>query len=289
MHKYLRAIGFSNINYKNQAEKIIDECVLHPDSSECYKYNPDASFHQYDKKLFDDVGITILGEWNDNKVPEYDRILPVLFGRGISTKEYIEVEALSDYEGYAGICEDPRVEISLIFHIQNVIQVKNALEEKKIGEITTTFSGLSLGGKVLLPVTKNKGQIETRKKIAATRNNLVAQARKGDEKAIEILTLSDIDTYTDIAKRIVKEDVFSLVDSFFMPYGIESDKYSILGEIVECYELVNPISREKLYKLRINCNDLEIDICMNQEDLLGEPAVGRRFKGNIWLQGRINL
>lgn len=289
MHKYLRAIGFSNVNYKNQAERIIDECVLHPDLSESYKYSPDASFHQYDKKLFDDIGISIFGEWNENEVPQYDRILPVVFGRGESTKESVEVEALTEYEGYAGICEDPRVEISLIFYIQNVIQVKRALEEKRIGEITTTFSGLSLGGKVLLPVTKNKVQIENRKKIAANRNNLVAQARKGDEKAIEILTLSDIDTYTDIAKRIVTEDVFSLVDSFLMPYGIESDKYSILGEIVECYELINPFSREKLYKLRINCNDLEFDICMNQEDLLGEPAIGRRFKGNIWLQGKINL
>jgi hypothetical protein len=28
---------------------------------------------------------------------------------------------------------------------------------------------------------------------------------------------------------------------------------------------------------------------MNKKDLLGEPAVGRRFKGNIWLQGMIDF
>ena len=52
--------------------------------------------------------------------------------------------------------------------------------------------------------------------------------------AIESLTLEDMDTYTTISKKIQKEDVFSLVDTYFMPYGVECDQYSILGEITEC-------------------------------------------------------
>lgn len=39
--------------------------------------------------------------------------------------------------------------------------------------------------------------------------------------------------------------------------------------------------------MTINCNDLIFDVCINEEDLMGEPKVGRRFKGNIWLQGKI--
>ena len=138
-------------------------------------------------------------------------------------------------------------------------------------------------------MTKNKDQIENTKKQNANRNNLVALARKGDEQAMESLTLSDIDTYTDIARRIVKEDVFSLVDSYFMPYGIETDKYSVLGEILDYSVITNPMTDEELYKLRVSCSDIEFDICMKKEDLLGEPEVGRRFKGNIWLQGVINF
>jgi hypothetical protein len=30
------------------------------------------------------------------------------------------------------------------------------------------------------------------------------------------------------------------------------------------------------------------DVCVNKGDVTGEVAEGRRFKGNIWLQGRIN-
>ena len=45
--------------------------------------------------------------------------------------------------------------------------------------------------------------------------------------AIENLTLEDIDTYSMLSRRIANEDILSIVDSYFMPYGIESDQYSI--------------------------------------------------------------
>ncbi|MEG0833791.1 MAG: DUF3881 family protein, partial [Oscillospiraceae bacterium] len=116
----------------------------------------------------------------------------------------------------------------------------------------------------------------------------IAAARDGDEEAIENLTLEDIDTYSMISKRIVKEDVLSIVDSYFMPYGIESDQYSVMGEIVDSYFITNSYTKERCYILTIDCNNLTFDICINEENLLGEPIVGRRFKGIIWLQGRIN-
>ena len=41
--------------------------------------------------------------------------------------------------------------------------------------------------------------------------------------------------------------------------------------------------------MTISCNDLVFDICINAEDLIGQPEVGRRFKGVIWMQGIINF
>ena len=92
-----------------------------------------------------------------------------------------------------------------------------------------------------------------------------------------------------ISKRIHKEDVFSIVNTTFMPYGIESDQYSILGEIKEVEEIINPMTKEELYAMEIECNDLSFRLVINKNDLLGEPAVGRRFKGNIWMQGTVCL
>ena len=291
MHKYLRAIGFSEIQHKNDAKELIEDIILRPSYYNQYTYGEEASLHQCDKYYDANLGISILGEWNDNEMPEVDYMAPFLLSEDITTLAPVEVEPLSDREGFLGLCEDNRVEISLIFNVQNVVEVKKELEkkEKDKSETSVTLFGLSLGGTILFPVTKNKDQIENSKKQNANRNNLVALARKGDEQAMESLTLSDIDTYTDIARRIVKEDVFSLVDSYFMPYGIETDKYSVLGEILEYSIITNPMTDEELYKLRVSCSDIEFDICMKKEDLLGEPEAGRRFKGNIWLQGVINF
>ena len=41
--------------------------------------------------------------------------------------------------------------------------------------------------------------------------------------------------------------------------------------------------------MTINSNELCFDLCINKKDLLGEPKVGRRFKGIVWLQGRIQF
>ncbi|MBQ3907312.1 MAG: DUF3881 family protein, partial [Lachnospiraceae bacterium] len=89
--------------------------------------------------------------------------------------------------------------------------------------------------------------------------------------------------------RIRNEDVFSIVDTFFMPYGMECDQYSVMGEIVGMRKVKNSLTGEEVYVLTICSNELTFDVCINIIDLLGEPQVGRRFKGNIWLQGFINF
>lgn len=87
----------------------------------------------------------------------------------------------------------------------------------------------------------------------------------------------------------MNEDILSIVDTYFMPYGIESDQYAILGEILTTSLIKNSRTEEDIYVLTINCNDLIFDLCINKKDLMGEPAPGRRFKGNIWMQGHINF
>ena len=61
---------------------------------------------------------------------------------------------------------------------------------------------------------------------------LMNAAKNGDQDAIESLTIEDMDLYSMVSRRIYREDVFSIVDTFFMPYGMECDQYQIMGNIV---------------------------------------------------------
>ena len=83
--------------------------------------------------------------------------------------------------------------------------------------------------------------------------------------------------------------MFTLIDTSLMPYGVECDQYSILGEIMAMRMVTNKLTGEKIYILTIYCNELTFDVAINIIDLFGEPQVGRRFKGIIWLQGNINF
>ena len=151
------------------------------------------------------------------------------------------------------------------------------------------MSALSTQGMIMMPIMKNERQKQKTKKEMNNRNHLIAAARRGDEEAIETLTLEDMDMYTTLSRKIRKEDVFSLVDTYFMPYGVECDQYSVLGEITDCHRTKNKLTGEEIYILTINCNELTFDVCINIIDLFGEPQIGRRFKGTIWMQGLINF
>ena len=121
------------------------------------------------------------------------------------------------------------------------------------------------------------------------RRNLLSAARNGDQTAIETLTLDDIDIYSQVSRRLLHEDVFTIVDTYFMPYGVECDIYSIMGEILDVIEIENQVTKEKIYQLRLDVNELQFDVCVPKSEVLGEPGIGRRFKGTIWLQGEINF
>ena len=69
----------------------------------------------------------------------------------------------------------------------------------------------------------------------------------------------------------------------------ECDEYDIIGDIISCTQKVNVWTDEVIWDLKIKALDIIINVFINAEDLVGEPKVGRRFKGQIWLQGEIEF
>lgn len=287
----MRAIGFSNFENRKKLQELLTDVIINSERHSITMNQDNVLLGEFCKDFASGLGIAVCGEFDDAERFTYEYYYPYLEGKGITSYEDVTVERHADKESYAGVCDDIKVGVSLIFYLKNKIPyVKaQAAGNLPIQGTTLTLSALSVGGTILLPIQKDAQQMERFKQDSATRSSLMAAARKGDEDAIETLTLEDMDMYTIISKRIQKEDVFSLVDTYFMPYGVECDQYSILGEISEIRITENKITGEQIFVLTIYCNELLFDICINKADLYGEPQVGRRFKGVIWLQGQINL
>lgn len=290
MHNYLRSIGFKNIVNNREMDCLIEDIVRNPDKKRITEDDYGNVFAELSREFGQFIGIAVRGEYVNESEFQVDYYYPYFIGSGVTTEERVEIEKRTDREAYAGICDEMRVGVTLIFYLQNVIEYLRESRTKngRRFPVNTTISALSTDGKVILPIYKNESQIKTSEKLSSNRSHLMEAAREGDEEAMESLTLEDIDTYSMISRRIMREDILTIVDTYFMPYGIESDQYSIMGEIIDYYTIENSQTKEKCYVLTVNSNQLIFDVCINQEDLLGEPAPGRRFKGVIWMQGQIN-
>lgn len=290
MNSFMASIGFSNIRRESDMEKILDLVFRKYTERKAVKSDNGTAFVEYSKAFGPEFGITVCGELDETGFHR-EYYFPYFRGTGISSREDLVVEKHGGRDSYAGVVEDMRVGISMIFFVQNICQYRKAAKNQRLldQKISTTFSGLASTGMILLPVGKSEEQRLSDKEAVKKRNRLIAEARKGDEEAIESLTLEDMDTYTMISQRIHQEDIFSIIDTFVMPYGMECDQYEVMGEIQNVDFGINEWTKEKLCFLSLSCNDIEFDVCINEKNLLGEPEVGRRFKGVLWLQGKINF
>lgn len=291
LHRYLRAIGFSKYGSRDKLNGLIRDVIINSNERSCTINEENILIGEFCKDYAENIGIAVCGEFDNEKQFTYDYSYPYLRGTGVTTRENISIERHASKDSYAGICDDMNVGVSMIFYLQNFIPYLNAKLLGRMSEegISLTLSGLSVSGMIMMPIKKDEQQKKRVKKDSANRSSLLAAARKGDEDAIETLTLEDMDMYTTISRRIQKEDIFSMVDTYFMPYGVECDQYSIMGEIQAVKRIINQLTSEEIFILTVCCNELVFDICINSEDLYGEPQPGRRFKGVVWLQGHANF
>ena len=287
----MRAIGFSNFKDRKELQKLITNVIIEGTERNYTSNGKETLLAEFCKDFGTSIGIAVCGDFDNEDKFTYDYYFPYLRGMNISSEEDVSLERHAAQESYAGVCDDVRMGVSIIFYLQNMIPYVKAKNSGTlpIRGTTLTLSALSLKGTIMMAINKSEKDLMKNKQVSMNRSQLLNAARKGDENAIESLTLDDMDTYTAISKRIQKEDVFSLVDTYFMPYGVECDQYSILGEILDCSLIKNGLTEEDVYLMTINCNDMIFDLCINKEDVYGEPGVGRRFKGTIWMQGYINF
>ena len=289
MHNFLRSIGFSNLANRKDEDALLQEVMVSCDVRSAVRLQNGNAFVEFSREFAPGCGLMVCGEMDETGFHR-DYYFPYFRTETVSSYADIVVEKHAGKDSFAGVCEDVRIGTSLIFYVTNAVRYqKEIMHTPVIKNTSVSLTGLSTEGKILLPVKKNADQALLDIEAVSARSNLIAAARNGDENAIESLTMEDIDAYNMVSRRILTEDVFSIVDTFFMPFGMECDHYQIMGEIQSVKKVKNVRTKECLYQMQLLCNNMQMDVCINEGDLLGDPDVGRRFKGDIWMQGYIHF
>ena len=291
MHKYLSAIGFKSIESKQQLKQLLEYTETAFQWEKTAKIGNQLELSERVKHFTKDMGLMICGTYDKEEHYEREYYIPFFEGRAPKKFDELAIERHISKNSYAGACEYPGIGITLIYYLQNVVEYLSELNFGQFNKesVSLTLSGLCSEGKILLPVMQEPKSFMEKEESLRKHRKLLKEARSGDESAIESLTMQEMDTYSMISKRIVTEDVLSIVSTYLMPCGLECDQYSILGEILNFERRENSLTKEKLYVMTLDCNGLEFDVCINAEDLMGEPEIGRRLKASIWLQGKINF
>lgn len=291
MHKYLSAIGFKHIETKEQLNKLLQYTETAYQIEKTVKVKDQLEISERIRYFTKDMGMMVCGTYDQDDQYEIEYYIPFFTGKGEKKFEEMAIERHISRNSYAGACEYADIGITIIYYLQNAAEYLSELKFHQFNKesVSLTLSGLACEGKILLPVIQEKQNFMEKEESIRRHSKLIKEARSGDESAIESLTMQEMDTYSMISKRIETEDVLSIVSTYFMPCGLECDQYSILGEILKYEIRENSLTKEKIYVMTVECNHLEFDVCINAEDLMGEPEIGRRLKASIWLQGRLNF
>lgn len=293
MHQFLRSIGFSKVKNRKELNSLIVNSVQHA-TSKAYTTYEEELFAEYKTTVAAGsgaaLGLCVRGAFEEDNHLLCDYYFPYMQGRCVAEVDDISVEKHLEKTSFAGAVDDMMTGLTLIFYLQDAVPYLKRAKEKKLPKegAKLALSALSDEGRILFPIEKTEQDVKKANRQTIRKARMLAKAKRGDEEAIESLSASDIDLYAVIEEKLKEEeDVLSLVDTSIIPYGVECDLYTIIGEIVTVDKLKNSITGEMVYVMALSVNDVPMDVCINEEDLFGEPAVGRRFKGTVWLQGTV--
>lgn len=291
MHQYLKSIGFSEYNSYKSIRKLKEEVIKKYSRKQIYSLNEEEYIFSYEKDYGECFGLCVIKIGTSEEDSDIDTFFPYLKGYNYLYNEKFESDPISDREGFYVLCDDNNIGIPLIFFINNPVEFRK-LKDHYTDDDTdincVTLSGLASDGVILLPIEKDEYQRRYEVRENEIRNDMINAAKSGDIEAMEQLTLEDMDIYTCVNRRSKKEDIFTIVSSYFMPYTVECDKYSILADILDVTPMKNKLTGEELYYISMICNSIEFQVMINKKDIMGVPEKGRRFKGHIWMQGQMD-
>lgn len=186
---------------KRDIISLLDLLEKQPSLTRCVEIDSETNVSEMRVEVAPGIGISIIGELNEEGKFEREFYFPYLDNIIESTTAECSIQRHAERETFAGMADEMKIGISLIFYVQNLLEFREK-QQRKSGPHrikSVSLSGLSVSGKVLLPVKKTPKQIEMARVAMTNRNNLIEAARNGDESAMETLTIEDIDLYSRIS------------------------------------------------------------------------------------------
>lgn len=291
MHTFLRAVGFSQYKSRKQLEKVYRAILNSPNRKIVTSVSVDTSLIQFEKDFGDSIGLCLIGEFDINNTLSIEHCFPYIKGESYLQFDRIALNKKSDVEAYLGAGDDYTLDEPVIFYLQNIADYAKSkwFNYSNRGFTEVKFSALSVNGTIILGVHKDIKQPSMGSQLKKLHDDFPLLSPSETLDTLENITLDHIEATALIASRMRNEDLLSIIDTSLIPSGFEFDQYMVIGTILKVTEATNHFTGELVYNLLVEVTDFIINIAINSIDLQGEPKEGRRFRGEIWLQGHVKI
>ena len=131
MHKFLRAAGFSMYTKKKDIDKLLDLLERQPSVTKCVQVDEESNVCEMRTEVAPGLGISIVGELKEEGNFEREFYFPYLESDVVGSTEECSVQRHTEKETYAGMVDENKVGISLIFYIQNFLDFREKMLDKE--------------------------------------------------------------------------------------------------------------------------------------------------------------
>ena len=155
MHEFFRVIGLESIKTKEQLRLLTDWVAEAPTKFRVATLSEDENLAMAERLITDSTGVAVVGSVDEQGILVPESYLPHLVSNVISSEAPLSVEKQASRNGYSGLAEDERLDLSLIFSVKNVTEAaKNQKEGMLTGQLfrRVSLSLLLSDGTVLLPI-----------------------------------------------------------------------------------------------------------------------------------------
>lgn len=284
---YIRALGFSEYNTKEKAEKLVGEVIADPTEKFLWETEDKKVEIEYYKNFGKDFGLLVRGYIGDDGEINVHSLIPSSTGYYMTHTQEVDVVYLEDQDVYHVFCEEEDSGTPISFFLQNIKEYQDLDDVEEIYTDGVRLSAYCVEGTVILPIDKDETDRLLEEEEEKIRKELLDQARKGDEEAMNILDEEALQASEMLQERLKSEDILSVLEGFYVPVGDEDDIYSILGNIEAIEVLTNQYTNEEIFRMKVMCMNIPMDLFVAKKDLMGYPTVGMRIKATCWMHGEI--
>ena len=131
MHKYMRTIGFSQYTSRQDLDKLLKKLVKDASKSDILKESDGEMFCELRAQTAPGMGVAIAGRLSQRGIFKQEYYFPYVESSQVTSTADCSIQRHTERETFAGLLDEYRVGISLIFYMENSMEYRLRLKNSQ--------------------------------------------------------------------------------------------------------------------------------------------------------------